>query len=351
MRPHDPDPEERTGRVRVMIAGIGGASLGTEIAKALQLASRYDVYGCDVSKTAFGLYSEHFQDTFRVNRDRYVEDVLDACKVSGARWIVPGGEQPTLLLAAARDELESAGVRLVGNDSEVIRTFADKEVTFRRLSELGIATPMTAPAVDRDSIASVGLPCIIKPATGSGGSVFVFLARTEDEASVYAHFLRSNGHRPLAQEYVPEANGEFTVGVLSLPDGRVAGSVALRRDLTPKLSVAYRGESGVISSGYSQGLIGDFPEVRRVAEVIATSIGSRGPINVQGRVRHGMFVPFEINPRFSASTYLRALAGFNEVDWFLQFLIHGTVPPAIPLRYGWYLRSLTETFVAQKDLK
>jgi carbamoyl-phosphate synthase large subunit len=42
--------------VRVLVAGIGGASLGTEILKALQLAGRYELFGCDISPMAFGHY-------------------------------------------------------------------------------------------------------------------------------------------------------------------------------------------------------------------------------------------------------------------------------------------------------
>ncbi len=46
--------------IRVMIAGIGGASLGTEIYKSLYLAGNYEIFGCDVSATAYGLYEAGF---------------------------------------------------------------------------------------------------------------------------------------------------------------------------------------------------------------------------------------------------------------------------------------------------
>jgi carbamoyl-phosphate synthase large subunit len=111
-----------------------------------------------------------------------------------------------------------------------------------------------------------------------------------------------------------------------------------------------RGEAGLISSGYSQGLIDDFPQVRAVAEKIAVAIGSTGPLNVQGRVRDGVLVPFEINPRFSASTYLRAMAGFNEVDLYLQFINDGVVSPPPPIRPGYYLRSLSEVYVERDQV-
>jgi carbamoyl-phosphate synthase large subunit len=76
-----------------------------------------------------------------------------------------------------------------------------------------------------------------------------------------------------------------------------------------------------------------------------------GPINVQGRVRKGQLLPFEINPRFSASSYLRALAGVNEVDIYLQYLANGALPAELERRSGLYLRSLNETFVPKAMLK
>lgn len=335
----------------VMIAGIGGASLGTEICKALRLAGSYRVYGCDVAPTAYGLYEPSFDATFRVDRSNYVSSVIEACREAGADWLVPGGEQPMTVLGAASAELAQAGIRLLANDAAVISAFSDKQRTFERLAEAGFKIPRTVPIASEKDIERIGLPCIVKPATGSGGSASVFFAVSVGEAVTYAEFIRRSGCVPIAQEYVSDTDGEFTIGVLSLPNGRIAGSVALRRVLEAKLSVAYRGRGGLVSSGYSQGYIGNFPELCAQAERIAATIGSRGPINVQGRVRDGVLLPFEINPRFSASTYLRALAGFNEIDVLVRHLSTGEVPARPTLKTGWYLRSLTERYVPDDQLK
>ena len=149
----------------------------------------------------------------------------------------------------------------------------------------------------------------------------------------------------MVQEYIPEDEGEYTIGVLSFPDTEVLGSIVMKRIFNSKLSVAYRGKSGLISSGYSQGLIYRNREIEKQAIEIAKAIGSKGPINIQGRIRNGKIVPFEINPRFSASTYLRAMAGFNEIDFFLQFLQDGIREFDFKINEGYYLRSFEETYV------
>jgi carbamoyl-phosphate synthase large subunit len=336
----------RSELTKVMIAGIGGASLGTEIYKSLKLASTYDIYGCDVSKTAYGLYESGFTKTYLVSRENYVENVLSVCIESGANWLIPGGEQPMNLLGGAAQILASKGVNLLANTSGIMSIFSNKQAAFERLANLGVTIPRTNAINCISDLDCVGFPCVVKPSTGTGGSTSVFFATSADEAMIYAEFIRRNGSQPIAQEYIDIAEGEFTIGVLSLPNQKVLGSIALRRDLNAKLSVSYKGRGGIISSGYSQGYIDEYPELRTQAELIAKTIGSQGPINIQGRVRDGRIIPFEINPRFSASTYLRAMAGFNEVDIMLQCLVSNVEPRQPSIRPGWYLRSLTEQYIA-----
>lgn len=337
--------------IPVMVAGVGGASLGMELVKALTLSGGYEIFGCDISPTAYGHYDSLVSRSFLISRDHYVEDVLSACKATGAAFLIPGGEQPMLLLAAASAELLSAGVTLVANAPSVVADYGDKETAFRLLAEHGIPIPLTIVVHSETDLQEVGLPCIVKPATGSGGSAAVFFAVSVEEAMLYAEFIRRGGAVPLAQEYISDAEGEFTIGVLSLPDRSLIGSIALRRKLDAKLSVAYRGRGGVISSGYSQGHIDEYADLCRQAEAIARVINSQGPINVQGRVRDGILLPFEINPRLSASTYLRALAGFNEVDLLIRAHMGGGTPTRPTIRPGWYLRSLTEQYVADGDIR
>jgi len=342
---------ENDGAINVMIAGIGGASLGTEILKCLILAGNYKVYGCDISPTAYGLYEDGFHKTYKVDREDYVNSVIEACKASNVNWLIPGGEQPMNLLGAASNYLIQEGITLMSNSSEIIKLFSDKDVTFNKLAEYGISIPKTTAIRTVSDIDHIGLPCIVKPATGTGGSASVFFAVSVDEAMIYAEFIKRNGSQPIAQEYIDIDEGEFTIGVLSLPNKKIVGSIALKRELSAKLSTAYQGRGGIISSGYSQGYIDEFPDLCHQAEKVAEAIGSCGPINVQGRVRDGILYPFEINPRFSASSYLRALAGFNEVDILLKHSTFGVEPEVGKIHMGWYLRSLTERFVSPKEVK
>jgi carbamoyl-phosphate synthase large subunit len=338
----------------VMVAGIGGASLGTEILKCLRGAGRYRVFGCDISPYAYGHYEQGVAETFVVSRKRYVESVLELCVANRVRALIPGGEEPLVLLGPAAEVFLKAGVRLAANSAEVIATCSNKRRFFERMQVLGLPIPWTVAVQDREDLESlkdIPCPCVIKPCTGTGGSRFVFMAMNRSETELYVEHLLHNGHTPLVQEYVGLDEGEFTVGTLFLPDGRLVGSVAMQRLFNTKLSVLASTPAGLISSGYSQGLINDFAEVRTQAEKVAKALGSVGPMNIQGRVRKGILIPFEVNPRFSASTYLRAMAGFNEVDMYLQNVLYGIDPVVAPIRPGYYLRSFSELYLPKEAIK
>ena len=94
------------------------------------------------------------------------------------------------------------------------------------------------------------------------------------------------------QEYI-DSTEEFTVGVMSSPEGNILSSIALRRNLNSKLSRSLSYDTRVISSGWSQGRIEPFPFICKQAEQIAFALGSTWALNIQGRVKNERFIPFE----------------------------------------------------------
>ena len=90
--------------ITVLIAGIAGASLGTEIAKSLRLAGGYHIIGCDPSPLAFGHYSDLCDKTVRVSLDRYIVSRKEHVQV-----IVPGAEEPMRLITAAANRFSQGG--------------------------------------------------------------------------------------------------------------------------------------------------------------------------------------------------------------------------------------------------
>ena len=79
----------------------------------------------------------------------------------------------------------------------------------------------------------------------------------------------------------------------------------------------------MISTGISQGHAADWPQVRSACEKIAASLSPIAPVNIQCRVVDGDVIPFEINPRFSGTTSLRAMAGYNQPDTLVRRDVFG----------------------------
>lgn len=335
----------------VLIAGVGGASLGTEIFKCLRYSGNYNILGADISPYAYGLYQEGFTKTYVVDREKYIENILGICKKEGVDAVVPGGEEPLLLLCNQKDLFDREGIFLATNSKGVVELCTDKIKVFDYLSSQGVPIPATILVDKVDELKNFNYPCVIKPSTGSGGSVFTYLAEDAEEALPYVSYLRKRDIKAIAQEYIPHYEGEYSISVLSLPTGKIAGSIALRRFFNCKLSYVVKYNDRIISSPYSQGLIDDFKDIREQAENIASKISSRGPLNIQGRLKNGVFYPFELNARFSGGTYLRAMAGFNEVDIFLQFLFKHKYALPEKLNSGYYFRSLEEKYVSYGEIK
>jgi carbamoyl-phosphate synthase large subunit len=76
-----------------------------------------------------------------------------------------------------------------------------------------------------------------------------------------------------------------------------------------------------------------------------------GPANFQFRInRNNEPTVFEINGRFSGTTPLRALVGFNEVEMVLHKMVYGTAVVQPVVQNKTILRHWSETVVDAKDI-
>jgi carbamoyl-phosphate synthase large subunit len=342
-------------QLSVLIPGVGAGSLGLEIFKALRYAGGYRIIGTDISETAYGLYREGFDNTYLLRRSAskdYADQLLEIALREKIDAIAPGAEEVHRILAENRGLFEKHGILVMLNTPEVIRLCADKNRTLALLKAHDIAIPDTRDVVSEEDVKGFGsFPCVVKPNSMSGGSNLVFIAEDEEEAVLFVTYLKKRGYDSTLQEYMTSER-EYTVGVLSSPDGTILGSIAVERILDNKLSYKLRYRDRVISSGWSQGRIDEFTEIRVQAERIAKAMDSRWAINIQGRLnKNGVFCPFEVNPRHSGTTFLRTMAGFNEPHLMLQYHFNKTPPPAHTLKTGYYFRSFIEKFVPAEEIK
>jgi len=246
---------------------------------------------------------------------------------------------------------------LLINSSEVIDACMDKWRTVQLLQSNGFTVPRSFLIESEKDISQVDvLPVVIKPAIGGGGSYNVYIAQDEEELHFFCKFILKQKMFPLVQEYIGTPDDEYTVGVLTTLDGKLVNSIAVKRYILSGLSAKiktrnrtekeYLSDILAISSGISQGIIDDYKEVREVCEQIAIKLEAKGPINIQCRFWNGKVYPFEINPRFSGTTSLRAMVGYNEPDILIRHHLLGEpITPHFPYRKGYIMRGLSEQYI------
>jgi len=343
----------------VCVTGVGGGGNGEQLLKALRLADTpYRVVGTDMSPLSAGLNMVDIPVLLPPATDpTYIDALLETCRKHEVRTLLPGSEPELCVISEHRDAIMSQGIFLPLNPPDVIALCMDKLKMFESLAGMNVEVPWFRRIHNEEDVASFPqFPVVYKPSVGSGGSANTFIVQNEDEARWFARHLLALYPEFIAQEYVGTPEDEYTVGVLSDMDGHFINSIAVRRFVLSALGSSIKlpnrtgrselGQQLVISSGISQGDIGPFPNVTGPCEEIAKLLGSCGPFNIQCRLVNGKIYIFEINPRFSGTSSLRALAGFNEPDILIRHHVLGEeIKARFPYREGVIMRHLEEAFV------
>jgi carbamoyl-phosphate synthase large subunit len=232
--------------------------------------------------------------------------------------VLPGTEAEIRTLASHQTQLDCT---LIVNPEELIHLSSNKGRLAQWLSQNGFHTPRTVQGHDWQLLVrEKGFPLVAKPAENTGGSRFVEILNSDAEVEHYLGVC-PDPSGTLFQEYVGDSEGEYTVGVAVSHTGQIIDSIALRRKLAGlSLGVnrTIEGRQYALSTGYSQGFITKHHRVQAVCEELAVKLGARGPLNIQCRLVGNDVYVFEVHPRFSGTTSIRAAVGFNEPDILIK---------------------------------
>ncbi len=339
--------------VRVLIAGVGGGSHGLEILKALRYSQLpYTICGCDMSPYNLGFCKSDKSYTLPPAADpSYLTKLLSVCKNEKIDVLFHGSEPDLKVISENREEIQDQGLFLPINEAGIIKLCLNKKETFQYLDKCGITIPKTVAIESEEDLNSVTIfPSVIKPYLGGGGSNNTFIAQDDEELKFFSDYIKKYGGKPLVQEYVGSYENEYTVGVLSGRDKEIISCIGIKRFIMSGLSnrikvrsLRNKNEILAVSSGISQGEIVNDDNLNQQCIEIAKRLGSTGPLNIQCRYVEGVVYPFEINPRFSGTTYLRALCGVNEPDLFIRkYFLNEWIPSMPKPRKGIVLRGLEE---------
>jgi len=345
--------------VNVLITGIGGGGCGQQVLKAIRYSSiPYKIFGVDMSPISLGLYEvDEGYVVPQANNENYIPTLLNFCKEKNIQALIPGSDPELKVISKHREEFRNIGVLLLINPPEVIDVCMDKWRTINFLQSNGFHIPQSSFIESDKEISKVDFfPVIVKPATSGGGSHNVYLAQDKEELYFFCKYLLKQDILPLVQEYIGTPEGEYTVGILLTLDGQLINSIAIKRlilgGLSNKIRTRNRTEKRhlsdilAVSSGISQGIVDDYGDVRKECEKIALKLGAGGAINIQCRYWNGKVYTFEINPRFSGTTSLRAMVGYNEPDILIRHHILGeSIIKNFQYTKGYIIRGLYEKYI------
>ncbi|MDD4467280.1 MAG: ATP-grasp domain-containing protein, partial [Candidatus Pacebacteria bacterium] len=333
--------------------------VGEQILKSLRMSSLfYHITAIDYLPVSMG-FSEadaHYIVPI-VSDDDYLKKIIDICKKEKVQVLIPGSEPELKKISENRKLFEQNNILLLINEKKVIDVCMDKLKTHKFLKKNNLGY-LPSYFIERENQLSKikKFPVVIKPVRGGGGSSNVFIAQDKKELQFFTKYLLKQKAIPIVQDYVGSVNEEYTVGVLTSFKGTMIGSIAVKRQilsgLSNKIKIKNRYKNRIkddilaISSGVSQGFIDDYPEVCQFAEKVALKLNSKGPLNIQCRkVKNKIFI-FEINPRFSGTTSIRALVGYNEPDILIRHeLLKEKISKSIRFKKGIVMRGLKEKYL------
>lgn len=279
----------------VLLTAIGG-DVAQGVARIIRLARpNWRLLGTDIHAEHAGhLFVNDFFIMPPVSSPEYLPKLEEIIAVNRVNLVIPMFEPELIVLADAC--LSLPDVDWIGPGQHVIRCGADKLATARTLEAIGLSPPWT---VDASSEMPLEYPCIYKPRFGAGGHGVIQI-NSPDKASE----MIGRGHGVFQELLLPDCN-EITCAVYRTRKGQ-AIVLQMRRRLVDSAT----GWAKVI---YEK-------SVESLCLAIAEGLSLQGSMNVQLRITSTGPKVFEINPRYSSTTWMRHLIGFTDVVWALDEL-------------------------------
>lgn len=321
-------------KINVLVTGTGSliAQAVIKSIKASQLKDKIKLIGYDYfPNTAGSFWCDKNYILPDILKPQYKEEwrkkIFEIIKNENISMLFIGLDFELILFADLKEEIEKeTGCRVIVSDKNVLEIGNDKYLTAEFLRTNDLNYPKTC-LIDDIENKDIKYPCILKPRAGAR-SRGVFKINSEKELKNRA----SSVNNAIVQELIGTEDTEYTCGILYM-DGRLVNSIALKRKLK---------EGNTFLAEYKK----DYsPEIYYYIKSIAEKLKPFGSCNLQLRTdEEGKPFLFEINPRFSGTTYIRSLFGYKEVEYIL-YKILGYEPEPFELKEGTVYRYYEEKLV------
>ncbi|HSW36727.1 MAG TPA: NAD-dependent epimerase/dehydratase family protein [Candidatus Limnocylindrales bacterium] len=317
-------------QIRVGITTIG-SGIGQSVISSCRL-SELPLYtvGLGANPMAYGAYDcDRHDELPRVDDPGYMAELIRKCREHRLAIVVPGWDSELNLFAHHRNSfLEIGTVPLVASLS-VIELCRDKLKMGRALGKFSnlFARTYTKEEFNTNRAeGSVSFPLIAKPRNGSGSSGIMVILGPEDmlnagDNQIFQEIVLPHSGDVNRERYMEDLNKRIITQVSEISVQYVVGKTGI---ILGKCATCNTLKQGVPIEIVPFDHASIWNALDPVIQYLVSQ-GLQGPINIQGRITdHGPKF-FELNPRFTGITGLRAMMGFNEVEALIRdFLEMGT---------------------------
>lgn len=315
--------------------------MGCSILRAARISARkHKIIGLNLDAFRSGIFdcdSAYITPPLS-NITAFRERLLEIVVKEKPDLILAGRDDDVPVLAQMSAELAELGSVVAASSESAVNLCRDKLATAQFFEKAGL--PFARTAHERSGISLLvkeeGFPVVVKPRSGSGSHGVSIAFDHTDLSSA----LEGPGD-VIVQKYLKPKNwpDQLQHSDVYLPSGKI------RQEMELSIQVIL-GPNGVLGPFASENsLQGYMPVGVRVIESLALQeivrkasekfIEARltGPCNFQAReTAPETFQFFEVNPRCTGITDIRASIGFNEIDLILDALVHknDVVSPKFP---------------------
>lgn len=297
-----------------------GSGVGQSVINSLNL-SRLPIktIGLGTNPFAYGLYDcDDYDYTLSIYNKGYIDNLIEKCLVHKIDLLIPGLDDEALLYAQNSQKFEAAGIKAIFAGEDLISICRDKE---RMSLELNKIVDVFVKSYNKntlnDDIRSglVKFPFIAKP-RGGFASRGVEIIRSKDDLLKITddHIIQE-----LAIPIITDPNYSFYINQISKNINPQVSEVSIQLVYDQGKQLMGRMFSyNKLNNGVPIEIVPyDNEYIWSIVDQLTPTLlnlGLCGPLNIQGRLTENGLKLFEMNPRFTGITGLRALMGFNEVE-------------------------------------
>ena len=339
---------------------IGITSIGSGVGQSIINSCRYSklplkTIGLGSNPFAYGAYDCDEYDYLPSIYERdYIDELLKKCIEYRIDLLIPGLDDELIQISKNKKRFIENGITPLVSDVSLIEICRDKRRMSNELNSIVHAFVQSFSKnelLQNAKLNNIKFPLIAKPKGGFASRGIKLISEFNEILDVPQNYIIQevaipSKDDPNFEQYIEQLNrkqnfqvSEISIQLVADEESNIIGRMASFNKLNqgvPIEIIPYKNDQiwEVIDK-----LLPKFKE-----------LGLRGPLNIQGRITEDGFKIFEMNPRFTGITGLRALMGFNEVEasikkWlnidsdnislelnYERFGIRQTSDKAIPLR-------------------